>query len=71
MHARERKNVHGRLVNLGSCSWGHFSYAQVIFQRSLDGWRKRSDMNGKKLVKPEKDSKAQPILALLGGGRFE
>ena len=27
---------------------------------------KRSDMNGKKLVKPEKDSKAQPILALLG-----
>ena len=24
-------------------------------------------MNGKKLVKPEKDSKAQPILALLGG----
>ena len=37
MHARERKNVHGRLVNSGSCSWGHFSYAQVILQWSLDG----------------------------------
>ena len=36
-------------------------------QWSLDAWRKRSDMNGKKLAIPEKDSKAQPILALLGG----
>ena len=67
MHARERKNVHGRLVNLGSCSWGHFSYVQVILQWSLDAWRKRSDINGEKLAIPEKDSKAQPILALLGG----
>ena len=53
-----------------SVRWGlSYDRAKIGFLAERDGWALLGettvspDINGKKLVKPEKDSKAQPILA--------